>query len=152
MQLILIRHGQAAPAVDGDDNSRPLTELGHKQAALTAAEIIKNYKPDIFVVSPLLRAQQTRQAFDQYCPDVPVLIYDGIKPDDPAKPAIEWLSNMHYQTIVVVCHMNVVAYMAGLLVEEMPEPFQLAEARVFEQPVVMAGLSVEHSRFIPDLR
>ena len=36
MQLTLIRHGEAAPAVMGNDHQRPLTERGHIQAQETA--------------------------------------------------------------------------------------------------------------------
>jgi len=45
--------------------------------------------------------------------------------------------------------MNVIAYMAGLLLEEHPENFGLAEARVFEQSLIMTGLSTEKERFSP---
>jgi phosphohistidine phosphatase len=151
MKLILIRHGEAAPPVNGDDHRRPLTDLGQAQAALSAKYVMQHYQPDLFVVSPLLRAQQTQAAFNSYCSDVPVMVYNGIKPDDPAKPALEWLSNLEQQCVVVVCHMNVVAYLAGLLKDEFPESFHLAEVRVFEQPVIAAGLSVELNRFIPKL-
>ncbi len=32
MQLTLVRHGEAAPAIMGNDHQRPLTERGHIQA------------------------------------------------------------------------------------------------------------------------
>lgn len=148
MQLVLVRHGEAVPAVS-DDFSRPLTDLGKKQAQSTAQQVLQHYQPDLFVVSPLLRAQQTLKAFLQLAPHVPVLQFDGIKPDDHAKPAIEWLANQPSQCIVVVCHMNVIAYMAGLLTGDHPEPFHLAEARAFEQEFVLAGLSTEKARYLP---
>jgi phosphohistidine phosphatase len=151
MQLILVRHGQAE-AMKTTDESRELTALGRQQAAWTAQQVMALYQPDLFVVSPLVRAQQTRHAFTTYCPDVPVLTFDGIKPDDEAKPAIDWLGRQHGECIVVVCHMNVVAYMAGLLLGEHPEPFHLAEARVFEQAFISTALSVEKNRFVPNLQ
>lgn len=149
MKLILIRHGQAAPPVKGDDHSRPLTDLGREQASAAAKYVMKHYHPDLFVVSPLRRAQQTQAAFHKHCPDVPVVVYDGIQPDDPAKPALEWLSHLEHQCVVVVCHMNVIAYLAGLLLDEYPEAFHLAEVRVLKQDVIAAGLSVEVDRFTP---
>ena len=151
MQLILIRHGQAE-AMKTNDESRELTALGQHQAAWTAQQVMAAYQPDLFVVSPLIRAQQTRQAFNAYCPDVPVLVFDGIKPDDEAKPAIDWLGRQQGECIVVVCHMNVVAYMAGLLLGEHPEAFNLAEARVFGQPFISTGMSLEKTRFVPHLQ
>ena len=36
MQLTLVRHGEAAPPVNGNDTKRPLTERGHQQAEQTA--------------------------------------------------------------------------------------------------------------------
>ncbi len=36
MQLTLVRHGEAAPPINGVDSKRPLTERGHKQAQQTA--------------------------------------------------------------------------------------------------------------------
>ncbi|MFW2124810.1 histidine phosphatase family protein, partial [Acinetobacter ursingii] len=35
MQLTLVRHGEASPAINGDDMQRPLTERGHQQAEET---------------------------------------------------------------------------------------------------------------------
>ena len=37
MQLTLVRHGEAAIAINGNDDKRPLTERGHQQAGQTAA-------------------------------------------------------------------------------------------------------------------
>ncbi len=53
MQLTLVRHGEAAPPVNGNDIKRPLTARGHAQAEQTATFLKDIVKPDIFVVSPL---------------------------------------------------------------------------------------------------
>lgn len=151
MQLILVRHGQAE-ALKTTDEERVLTELGQRQAVWTAQQVMAHYKPDLFVVSPLVRAQQTCDAFSAYCPDVPVLTFDGIKPDDEAKPAIDWLGRQQSEYMVVVCHMNVVAFMAGLLLGEHPESFHLAEARVFELPFISTAMAQEKLRFVPNLQ
>lgn len=151
MRLILIRHGEADPDRSGVDALRQLTELGHQQAALTAEYIAQHFQPDLFVVSPYIRAQQTLAPIQQQFPDTPTQVFEGITPDDPAAPALHWLSHLTAETIVVVCHMNVIAYIAGLLTEEMPEAFNLAEVRVYEQPVIMVGLSQETARFVPHI-
>lgn len=117
MQLTLVRHGEAAPPVNGNDIKRPLTARGHAQAEQTATFLKDIVKPDIFVVSPLLRAQETLAHIQTYFKDVPVLLCDKIKPDDDAKEAIEWLSQIPYESIVVVCHMNVVGHIAELLTQ-----------------------------------
>ena len=149
MQLTLIRHGEAAPATDGNDLKRELTELGHAQAQQTAKFIQSNVKPEVFVVSPLRRAQQTLAHIQTFFPDVPVLVCDNIKPEDDAKVAIEWLSQLPQQSIVVVCHMNVVGYMDEQLCGHPFSAFALAEARVYAQSVIAQGLSSHISQFIP---
>ena len=150
MQLTLIRHGEAAPAVMGNDHQRPLTERGHIQAQETA-DFLKNIiQPDVFVVSPLLRAKETLAHLQQYFKDVPVVVCNAIKPEDDAKVAVEWLSQLPYESIAVVCHMNVVAYMSEILTSESFNPYQLAEARIYEQAVIAAGLSTQIKSFIPN--
>lgn len=94
MQLTLVRHGEAAPPLNGNDYKRPLTERGHAQAQQTANFLKDIVKPDIFVVSPLLRAQETLAHLQKHFHDVNVLICDKIKPDDDAKQAIDWLAQL----------------------------------------------------------
>ncbi len=151
MQLILVRHGEASAAVNGNDDKRPLTKRGHKQAQHTAEYLKDMIKPDVFVVSPLLRAQETLAHLQHYFNDVPVLVCNKIKPEDDAKSAVEWLSQLPYESIVVVCHMNVVAHLSALMTAEPFYPYTLAEARVFEQAVIASGLSTQVKRFIPTL-
>lgn len=149
MQLTLVRHGEAAPPVMGNDTKRPLTERGHLQAEQTAAFLKGVIQPEVFVVSPLLRAQETLAHLRQHFPEVPVVICNTIKPDDDAQAAVEWLSHLPYESIAVVCHMNVVAHIASILLAESFNPYALAEARIYEQAVIASGLSTEIKRFIP---
>ena len=149
MQLTLVRHGEAAPPINGSDTKRPLTQRGHLQAEQTAEFLKELIVPDVFVVSPLLRAQETLAHIQHYFKDVPVLICDKIKPEDDAKSAVEWLSQLPYENIIVVCHMNVVAHIAEQLTLENFNPFALAEARLYEQTVIANGLSTQQKAFIP---
>lgn len=151
MQLTLVRHGEAIAEGrgKGQDAKRPLTPRGHQQAQQTAEYLKDQVQPDVFVVSTLLRAQETLAHFQQYFPEVPVLVCDKIKPDDSAKKAIEWLSKVPYESIVVVCHMNVVAHIAEQLTHQSYHPFALAEARIYEQTVIANGLSTQQKAFIP---
>lgn len=149
MQLTLVRHGEASPATDGIDSKRPLTKRGHEQAIQTAEFIKGNIDPDIFVVSTLLRAQETLAHIQKNFPNVSVMICDQIKPEDDAKLAIEWLSQLPFERIVVVCHMNIVGHIAEQLTHEHFNPFALAEARVYEQTVIANGLSTQNKAFIP---
>lgn len=150
MQLTLVRHGEASPAVNGNDDKRPLTKRGHKQAQQTAEYLKDMIQPDVFVVSPLLRAQETLAHLQHYFQNVPVLVCNKIKPEDDAKSAVEWLSQLPYESIVVMCHMNVVAHISSLLTSEAFHPYALAEARIYEQAVIAAGLSTQLKSFIPN--
>ena len=160
MLLTLVRHGEAALAINGDDSKRPLTERGRTQAQLTAAALHTQFEqsqrlearaqPDVFVVSTLLRAQQTLSYLSALYPGVPVMICDHIKPEDDAALALDWLSQLPYAHIVVVCHMNVVGYLAEMITHEHFDAFALAEGRIYSQQVLAAGLSTEIKRFIPN--
>ncbi len=155
MQLILVRHGEAGP-YQPDDAVRKLTAKGMAQAAWTAQQIVDAYKPDLLVASPYVRAQETLAAFQVLLPKVPVQVVDGITPDADPRIGLDQLALLPAQydarCIVVVCHMNIVAYMAGLLLDDDAEGFSLAEARVFEQEIIVPGLSVENARFVPPSR
>ena len=151
MRLTLVRHGEASPATDGNDIKRPLTSRGHAQAKQTAGFLKDQVIPDIFVVSPLLRAQETLSHLQAIFPEVAVLICDKIKPDDHAKDVIDWLSQLPFENIVVVCHMNVVAHIAEQLTHESFNPYALAEARIYEQSVIANGLSTQRKSFIPNV-
>ncbi|MDN3452970.1 MULTISPECIES: phosphoglycerate mutase family protein [unclassified Psychrobacter] len=149
MKIILVRHGQA------EDNTRPdsarqLTDIGQQQAAQTAEYVTTHYHPDHFVVSPYDRAQQTLAAFQSRAPEVPATVQDNITPSDDARQALIDIANIDAECLVVVCHMSIVAYIAGLLTGDYPESFSLAEARVFEMDFVMAGMATEIERFVPD--
>lgn len=66
MELILLRHGQAADHAPGDtgDFFRPLEAKGIEQAR-NAARILSaaDFLPDIVLSSPVLRARQTAEEF-----------------------------------------------------------------------------------------
>ena len=151
MQLTLVRHGEASPALDGNDTKRPLTPRGHQQAKQTALYLADKVKPDIFVVSTLLRAQETIAYIREHFPTIEMLVCDKIKPEDDAKLAVDWLSQLPFKNIVVVCHMNVVAHIEEILTSKYFNSFALAEARIYEQEVIANGLSTQKHSFIPNV-
>ena len=67
MSLILVRHGQTAVNAEGRLQGRidaPLTDLGRRQAAASAAGLATSATAGArLVTSPLLRARQTAEAF-----------------------------------------------------------------------------------------
>ena len=148
MKIILMRHGQAEDETR-PDSARQLTNFGQQQAAQTADYIAAHYKPDCFVVSPYVRAQQTLAELQTRALHVPCMVQDNITPEDDARTALATLANIEAQCLVVVCHMSVIAYLASLLTGDSPESFALAEARVFEMEFIMAGMATESDRFVP---
>ncbi|MEK6198794.1 MAG: phosphohistidine phosphatase SixA [Psychrobacter sp.] len=149
MKIILVRHGQAEDETR-PDSARQLTNFGQQQAAQTAEYITTNYKPDRFIVSPYDRAQQTLVELQVRAPTVPATVQDNITPSDDAHSALTDISKIEAQCLVVVCHMSIVANLAGLLTGDYPESFSLAEARVFEMDFIMSGMATEVDRFVPE--
>lgn len=148
MKVILMRHGEAERQTH-QDSERTLTELGQKQASETAQYIVDNYNPDVFVVSPYIRAQQTLQALTTLKPDVPIKVHSDITPDDDAMQGLRGLIDVKGQCVVVVCHMPIVAKMAALLTADTPESYHLAEARVFEAELIAPDMGEEVDRYVP---
>ena len=148
MKLILMRHGQAE-AYKESDSTRQLTEFGYQQAQQTAQYIMDKYQPNIFVVSPYDRAQQTLTAFTQLAPDIEVSIHADITPADDAMSALNNLADVQGECVLVVCHMPIVAKLAALVTGSTPESYALAEARVFEMDIVAADMADEIDRFVP---
>lgn len=60
-QIILLRHAHAEPpARDQDDEARPLTDGGQREAAAAAAWLVEHaLKPDVVLCSPALRTRGT---------------------------------------------------------------------------------------------
>ena len=60
MQLVIVRHAEAAPGAP--DALRPLTPTGHKHAEALGAELREQgIEPDAVVSSPLVRARETAE-------------------------------------------------------------------------------------------
>lgn len=149
MKIILVRHGQAEDETR-PDSARQLTDFGQKQATQTAEYVTTHYQPDHFLVSPYDRAQQTLAELQTRAPKVPASVQENITPSDDAREALIDLGKVEAECLVVVCHMSIVANIAGLLTGDYPESFSLAEARVFEMDFVMSGMAKEIDRFVPD--
>ena len=129
MQLTLVRHGEASPAVNGNDMQRPLTVRGHQQAEQTGDFLKDVIQPEVFIVSPFACAGNAA-TYQGTFSGIPVLICDKIKPDDNAKDAIEWLSNFHTSRLQVV-NMNVVAHIAEQLTHESFNPICIGRSTYF---------------------
>ena len=148
MHLILVRHGDAG-AYTLPDHARNLSPLGTQQAAMTAAWLQQHYQPDHLIVSPYHRAQQTLAKICQGFTEVPITTLECITPDEDASTAVNQLGDLPGECLVVVCHMPIIAKIAGILTGEPPEAFALAEARVYDMGIIAPNLAVEITRFVP---
>ena len=148
MQLILLRHVEAEPYRQ-HDATRQLTERGQAQADWMARHLLSRVRPTRLCVSPLIRAKQTLEPLRLALPDIPCTVLDVLKPDDDPQVAIEQLSTYTDGCVLVVCHMNIIASMAALMVDDDPESFELAEARCFETALILPSLATERWRLLP---
>jgi len=74
MKIHLVRHGEAAANWQESDDPE-LSELGHRQAGDTAAQLLELVEPDVQLISsPLIRAQQTAMPLsERLAKDITVL-------------------------------------------------------------------------------
>ena len=68
--LALVRHGQSEGNLVGvisGHTALPLTDLGHRQASLTALALAREFEPTAVVTSDLVRARQTALPIAREC-------------------------------------------------------------------------------------
>lgn len=87
MQLLIVRHAEAAPG--NPDELRTLTPEGREQArALGRSLREQGFEPDAIVSSPMLRARETANALDLGEPEVDERLAPGASPDDVRDAAL----------------------------------------------------------------
>lgn len=138
------------------DAERALTALGQQQAEKTGqwlAGFFSEAKSVRLLTSPYRRARETAAIIAAVLGVEPVEVA-SITPDhDPrvALPAIA-AAAADSECLVVVTHMPLVAALASWLevgVLSSGQSFSLAEARLFEMPVLAANAASEQARFSP---
>ena len=70
VNLLLVRHGESRGNRErrfGGHGPTPLTDLGHRQAALTAAALARSDEPTVVISSDLARAKQTATPIAAAC-------------------------------------------------------------------------------------
>lgn len=107
MELLLLRHGKAAPHGNRDgDFARALLEKGRDQAQ-SAARFLTTIErlPDLVLSSPVLRARQTAEVFcDTAGIDAPLIqpwLACGMR---PAEAAAELAGFREFRRIMIVGH------------------------------------------------
>lgn len=115
MQLLIVRHAEAAPGTP--DDLRPLTQAGREQARALGERLREQgVEPDAVVSSPLLRARETATALGLGPADVDDRLAPGATPDDVRDVATE-----RGAVVVVVGHQPDCGRAAAVL-SDGPEP------------------------------
>ncbi|MBE0345360.1 phosphohistidine phosphatase SixA [Pseudoalteromonas sp. McH1-7] len=134
--ILIMRHGEAQ-AMQADDASRALTQLGLKQAKDMGQWLEQHFKIDAALVSPYTRAQQTaEQVFSFQSPQFVETCAD-IVPSGSANTATDYLEtliSMHpeHQTWLLVAHMPIVSYLVDCLCPDTMPIFSTAAVAVLE--------------------
>lgn len=143
-KLILVRHGKAAPYAE-TDFSRPLLPSGREKVLSTAHCLItQNIKPDLFLASPLLRAQQTAQIIAQVL-QIAFQTEDYLDGRLSAKGLWD-LAQRHLQEkdcLLMVGHNPNISILAGFLCHEYiafePGQYMIFDVTDFSNPQFVAG-------------
>ena len=111
MKLFLLRHGQAEP-YQTDDFSRQLTEKGRQQIAGVLEHI---EQPDLMVVSPLVRAQQSAEIVAAAFEPCSHMTSDTLIPDHNPSDVLSWLEGCDANVVILVAHNPLLSRLANWL-------------------------------------
>lgn len=126
MRIIIMRHGQAVNQA-ATDALRPLTDKGQHDARavgqwlvrqLQQAEIASEKEPEIVLVSPYVRAQQTAAQVLAVAPQWPREEADWITPDNVPSQVIRQLAARSESAIMLVSHQPLVSGLLAMLIGE----------------------------------
>lgn len=157
MKLVLVRHGEAEN-IRSSDAERALTVAGRRQSAETGEwleNIFANADSVRLLVSPYRRARETAEVIGGFLQAEPVEVA-AITPDHDPRVALSAIAAAAEgcDCIVVVTHMPLVAALASWIesgVLSAAQAFALAEARLFEAPMLAVNAASEKKRYVPGL-
>lgn len=110
MQVYLVRHGIAAPrGTYSHDEKRPLTDIGRKKTVKVAKRLLSvKVKFDLILSSPLVRASQTAEIFQQEGLSKTIDIFSPLKPEGNIEHWLTWLQSWQLdnekRTLALVGH------------------------------------------------
>ncbi|MBL7684742.1 MAG: phosphohistidine phosphatase SixA [Deltaproteobacteria bacterium] len=120
MKLFIIRHGECEEGFD--DAARALTPEGIQDIHHLQATFSKlNIKPDLVLVSPFRRAQETAAILNQFWNLLPVTV-SWLEPSTSVSRVLQELKPYESDAIVLVSHMPLLGHLAGALIEGIPAP------------------------------
>ncbi|WP_072621871.1 phosphohistidine phosphatase SixA [Spirulina major] len=106
MRLYLIRHGIAADrARYSQDAERPLTEKGRKKTQQVAQRLVQlGITVDVLLSSPLVRAHQTAEIFQQAGLAPSVDLFPPLAPEGDLNLWVNWYTVQSLNAIALVGH------------------------------------------------
>ena len=144
MTLWLLRHGEAVPEADSDQE-RKLTPYGIEQVRHIAEQLLDE-PLDLILTSPYVRARETTQVVLHRLYEkrqVPVQVVPWITPDDRVHDVLNGLESFYpqHQNLLLVTHQPLVGALAGWLEygHKQQIPFGTATLARFEGSWLGAG-------------
>ncbi|WP_345559400.1 histidine phosphatase family protein [Streptomonospora halophila] len=122
-RLIVLRHAQAEPLIDGSDHERPLTAEGREQARAAGAHLASGALfPDRVICSTALRTRQTVELVAESLPDSPPVDFerDLYGADVPAAMELISRTDPEVGTLLVVGHNPTMAQLVGAFMPDEP--------------------------------
>ncbi|PXY91333.1 phosphohistidine phosphatase SixA [Gilliamella apis] len=125
MKVCIMRHGEAGFAASSDA-SRTLTDYGLKQACQAGLWLNQqNFKFDLGLVSPYLRAQQTFTELSSHCRvsqlETDNLLVPGGSPSHIAD-LLMTLPDRGIENVIIVSHLPLVGYLVNELCPDVSPP------------------------------
>ena len=125
MKVCIMRHGEAGFSASSDA-TRSLTDFGRKQATQAGLWLNQqDFKFDLGLVSPYLRAQQTYSELSAYCPVLKIETDNFLVPGgSPSHIAdlLMTLSARGIENVIIVSHLPLVGYLVSELCPEVSPP------------------------------
>ncbi|PTU73612.1 phosphohistidine phosphatase SixA [Pseudomonas mangrovi] len=140
MKLWLLRHGQAE-ALAASDSQRALTESGRDEVRRSAMQLL-NDPPQVVLVSPYLRAQQTAALVLDVIGSVAQRTVPWLTPDSDPRQVLNELDRYAQSGILLVAHQPLLGDLGGLLVHghrQQPLPLRTASLVELQGEHVLAG-------------
>ena len=140
MKLWLLRHGQAE-ALAASDSQRALTESGRDEVRRSAMQLL-NDPPQVVLVSPYLRAQQTATLVLDVIGAVAQRTVPWLTPDSDPRQVLNELDRYAQSGILLVAHQPLLGDLGGLLVHghrQQPLPLRTASLVELQGEHVLAG-------------
>jgi len=115
MKLWIMRHGEANPMVDVDAN-RTLTSWGRAEARSSAEEVLrKGEPPEVLLVSPYRRAQQTAIEVHSVMPEARLETVECLTPETSQELIVAYLDEIPETSIMLVSHEPLVSLLVDFL-------------------------------------